>query len=94
MNRKEILETAISYVTKDRAATHGSAENNFASIAGVWGWWLSTRTSGPLTAYDVACMMALFKLARMAGNPTHIDSATDLCGYAALAGEIATEAKQ
>lgn len=94
MNRAEILSTAAEYVTKDRAATHGAAEDSFNAIAGVWGWWLATRTSGPLTAYDVACMMALFKLARMAGNPTHIDSAIDLAGYAALAGEIATEAKQ
>ena len=94
MNRADILATAAEYVTKDRHATHGAAEDSFNAIAGVWGWWLSTRTSGPLTAYDVACMMALFKLARMAGNPAHIDSATDLAGYAALAGEIATEAKQ
>lgn len=90
MNRSEILTTAAEYITKDRAATHGEAEDSFNAIAGVWGWWLATRATGPLTAFDVACMMALFKFARMAGNPAHVDSAVDACGYAALAGEIAT----
>lgn len=93
MKRADILDTAKGYVTKDRAGTHGEAENSFKAIAGAWGWWLSTRTSGPLTAYDVACMMTLFKVARMAGNPAHIDSAIDAVGYAAIAGEIATEGK-
>ena len=92
MNRADILDTAKGYVTKDRDATHGSAENNFTAIAGGWEWWASIRKPGPLGAFDVACMMTLFKLARMAGNPGHIDSAIDAAAYAALAGEIATEA--
>jgi hypothetical protein len=39
-------------------------------------------------------MMVGFKQSRMKSNPTHIDSAQDLCGYAAIAGEIgATDAE-
>lgn len=89
MNRTEILQTANEYITKDRAATHGEAEDSFAQIAAAWTWWLNDRLSAPVTAYDVAMMMVLFKLARAKGNPQHIDSAIDGCGYLAIAGEIA-----
>lgn len=92
MNRSDILDTAKTYITADRAATHGAAEDSFNAIAASWEVWLSIRKPGPLNAFDVACMMTLFKLARMAGNPGHIDSAVDAAGYAALAGEIATGA--
>lgn len=97
MNREEILNTAKQYVTVDRAATHGNAENSFETIAGHWTWWLKDKLQENmcLTAYDVAQMMVGFKQARMKDNPSHIDSAQDLCGYGAIAGEIgATYAKR
>jgi hypothetical protein len=34
--------------------------------------------------------MALVKIGRLTNSPSHEDSWTDLCGYAALGGEIAT----
>ena len=89
MNRTEILDAASQAITVDRAATHGDAEDSFASIATVWSWWLNKRLSEPLTAYDVAQMMTAFKLARARDNPKHADNAVDLVGYAAIAGEIA-----
>jgi hypothetical protein len=88
MNRTEILFTAEEYITKDRAATHGDAEDSFTAIAAVWSWWLSARLSEPLTAHDVAVMMALFKVARMQGNKAHMDNPVDCAGYIAIAGEI------
>jgi hypothetical protein len=88
MNRTEILQTANEYITKDRAATHGEAEDSFAQIAAAWTWWLNDRLSAPVTAYDVAMMMVLFKLARAKGNPQHIDNFVDGAGYLAIAGEI------
>lgn len=88
MNRSEILDTAKQYVTVDRASIHGSAENSFAQIAAVWTWWLNERLSAPVTAYDVAQMMSLFKKARSKGNRRHIDSAIDDAAYTAIAGEI------
>ena len=84
MNRTEILKTANEYITKDRQATHGNAENNFSFIAKLW----SAYTELPITSQDVAMMMALLKMARFKGNHQHTDNAIDLCGYAALAGEI------
>jgi hypothetical protein len=89
MNRSEILDTAKAYITVDRAAVHGNAENTFGEIAQAWNWWLGGRLSAPVTAYDVGMMMALFKLARAKGNPSHMDSIVDVIGYAALAGEMA-----
>ena len=93
MLRTEILETANEYITRDRHATHGSAEENFAQIAAVWTWWLNERLTAPIDAYDVAQMMSLFKKARSKGNRTHIDSPTDDIGYTAIAGEIASRQK-
>lgn len=90
MNRSKILEAAKEYVTKDRAATHGDAESNFGLIAGHWTWWLQDklRPGVMITDYDVANMMVGFKQARMKSNRSHIDSAQDLCGYGAIAGEL------
>lgn len=84
MNRSQILDTAKEYVTKDRAATHGDAESNFGLIAAYW----SAHLNKNIKPHDVAVMMCLFKLARMKSNPAHIDSAQDLCGYGAIAGEL------
>jgi hypothetical protein len=89
MNRSEILDTAKEYVTRDRAATHGDAEDNFTQVAEAWTWWLSERLSAPLTAYDVAQMMSLFKKARAKANKAHLDNFVDDAAYSALAGEIA-----
>lgn len=90
MNRADILNTARDCVTRDRAATHGEAEDNFAWIAGHWNWWLQDKLEpgASITPYDVAQMMVGFKQARAKGNPAFHDNAIDAVGYSALAGEI------
>ena len=85
MNRTEVLRQAEQCITKDRAATHGDAEDSFALIGKMWSVWLERNVS----AYDVAMMMSLFKVVRAKGNPSHTDNLVDLIGYAALAEEIA-----
>lgn len=87
MNRSEILSTAETYVSVDRNAVHGSAERNFGTIAAYW----SAHLDHPVTAADVAVMMALMKCARIKANPSHVDSWIDGAGYLACGGEIATE---
>lgn len=91
MDRAEILATALEYITKDRAATHGKAENSFQVIGDLWTTYLMAREPGPLTQHDVSAMMVLFKMARVAGNPTHMDNWIDSAGYSALGGELATK---
>ena len=87
MKRADILATASEYVTKDRAATHGDAEDNFRRIAELWNAYLGVDD---ITSIDVAVMLALLKVARIRSNPTHADNWIDIAGYAACGGEIAT----
>jgi hypothetical protein len=97
VKRAEILNEAKAIITKDRAATHGAAENSFAQIAGHWTWWLNQKLAPgqTITALDVAQMMVGFKQARVKGNPGHADNHLDLVGYGAIGGELAgAEAEQ
>jgi hypothetical protein len=89
MNRVDVLETAKDAITRDRAATHGDAEDSFAVIADFWTTWLGDRLTGVVTSFDVAQMMVLFKAARARGNPQHMDNIVDEVGYAALSAEMA-----
>jgi hypothetical protein len=88
MSRKEILETALRYVATDRNTEYGEPEDNFNAIARYWNAYLCNKLIEKLDAYDVACMMVAFKLARMQVRPKNPDSAIDAAGYAACAGEI------
>lgn len=87
MTRKEILSAAEQCVCTSRQEEYGPIENNFALIARLWREYLDTDK--PITAHDVAVMMALLKIARIASGQTKEDNYVDLCGYAACAGEIA-----
>jgi hypothetical protein len=83
--RGNLLDVAKTYITKDRQADHGDAEDNFSRIAQYWSVHLGT----PVKAHDVAVMMALLKVARIKQNPHHIDNWVDGAGYFACGGEIA-----
>lgn len=95
MNRTEILDAAEKYVCGAREQDYGSPEDNFQTIGDLWSIYL--RASHPelskvlpmngITPKDVAVMMALLKIARIATGKS-IDSFIDLAGYAACAGEI------
>lgn len=85
MTRSEILDLAKTYVTQDRAATHGNAERNFGLIAAYW----SAHLDANVSAADVAVMMTLLKLARLKSNIGNLENWTDGCGYLACGGEIA-----
>lgn len=81
-----ILERAAAIVDGDREQTYGDPGKNLRTIADLWDSWLLARGySGPgLTTDDVAALMVLLKIARLANDPTHLDSATDACGYLRL----------
>lgn len=85
MTRKECLDAAAECVLKDRASQYGKVENNFERIADFWEAYLHV----PVSALDVAMMMALLKIARARANPGHADSFVDLAGYAACGAECA-----
>lgn len=95
MKRADILEAAHSCVCGEREKDYGSPEDNFTTISLLWSTYLKSAHPGmnmnfeSIKAKDVAMMMALLKVARIAtGNSA--DSFVDLAGYAACAGEIAT----
>lgn len=85
--RKTILSEAERCVCADREQQYGSPENNFSLIARLWREYLDTDK--PITAHDVAIMMALLKIARIASGQVKADNYVDACGYLACAGEIA-----
>ena len=88
MTRKEILEAAAAIVTQDREEQYGPAEDNFALIGDLWSIYVGGDVE--FTAQDVAIMMALLKIARIATGQPKADNFVDIAGYAACAGEIAT----
>ena len=96
MNRSDILEAAKVCVCGEREQDYGKPEDNFETIGLFWGVYLNaahpeyTRQLplNGITAKDVAAMMGLLKVARIATGSKE-DSFVDLAGYAACAGEIA-----
>ncbi len=86
MNRAEILGAAKSCVCGQRQEDYGTPEDNFTIISKLWNAYLGDNVTD---ANDVAMMMALLKVARIATGTFKEDSYIDLAGYAACAGEIA-----
>lgn len=90
MKRDEILDAAKKFVSGDREQDYGSPENNFRTIGCLWTIYLSAE--GKLTKHispkDVAAMLALLKIARIASGHAKADNWVDLAGYAACGGEL------
>ena len=85
ITRPEILDRAKACVCGEREQDYGSPENNFNTIAQLWNAYLH---GGFFTAKDVAAMLALLKIARIASGNAKADNWIDLAGYAACGGEI------
>tara|TARA_R100001443_G_C3261939_1_gene155813 strand:- start:190 stop:519 length:330 start_codon:yes stop_codon:yes gene_type:complete len=88
--RVQVLKEAAQLITVDRAATHGSAFDNFTLIAQYWSSHVNARhgTAIDLKANDVCDMMELLKLGRRNSKPGNIENASDGCGYGALSYEM------
>ena len=89
MKRSEILDKAKEIVNGQREQDYGTPEDNFGLIADLWSVYLGA-VGTDLYPEDVAHMMGLFKIARLATGQGTADSYIDLAGYAACGGEIAT----
>lgn len=98
MNREQVLNEARKCVCGQRDIDYGTPENNFNTIAQLWTTYLKAShpamftdktVNSSINAADVAIMMGLMKIARIASGSTP-DSYIDLAGYAACAGELAT----
>lgn len=93
--RESILDAAKQCVCTDREGQYGSPEDNFTLIAKMWSEYLRATGLGDgddsrdlISAEDVAVMMCLLKIARIATGEPKADSWIDLAGYAACGGEI------
>lgn len=83
MTRKETLEAAIKTVCADRQDQYGEPERNLGNIAAMW----STYLGAEIAPKDVAAMMALLKICRIATGKPKADNWIDLAGYAAIGAE-------
>ena len=96
MTRKEILAAAEACVCGQREEDYGSPEDNFRTIAELWQAYIKARCVGAgasvdMMPEDVACMMALLKIARIASGRGTNDCWVDLAGYAACGGELSSK---
>lgn len=85
MTRAETLDRAKVCVCGQRETDYGSPEDNFKTISDLW----SAYKKAEFTPVDVAMMMSLLKIARIASGTGTDDSFVDLAGYAACGAEIA-----
>ena len=85
--RGVVLESARAVINGARQDAYGKPEDNFANIAMLWNWYLSTKQKKLVDAGDVAMMMVLLKVAREA-NGRKLDNVVDACGYLGLYGDI------
>ena len=91
MTREEVLQAAAKCVNGDRQEDHGSPENNFGMVAVFWNAYLQSYmcpNSIGIDSKDVAAMLGLLKIARIATGHGKADNWVDLAGYAACGGEL------
>lgn len=95
MKRQDFLNAAADCVCKSREEQYGSPEDSFGVIAQFWETYIKAKCVGGqdidvcICPEDVANLMALLKIARIAGGKFKADSYVDAIGYLACGGEIA-----
>ena len=82
-NLGSLLDEAKRTITGERQDQYGAPEDSFGRIARYWTIYLDS----PVSALDVAHLMALMKLARAQGQGFKRDNYVDLAGYAAIAAD-------
>lgn len=92
LTRADILHAAEKCVCGQREQDYGTPEDNFETIAELWETYLRRACVDEaggvyIDANDVAMMMALLKIARIAAGSGKADSWIDLAGYAACGAE-------
>ena len=80
----EMFLRHVANVIAERSTQYGDVTGNMAAIAARWSGTLGHEIT---PAQAVLCLLDL-KLARLAHDPTHEDSAVDVCGYAAVLREL------
>lgn len=86
--REYFLDEAKTIVCNDREDQYGSPEDSFKLIAELWTAYLFNDNVGSLSEKDVAIMMTLLKIARIASSRFKEDSWIDAIGYLACGAEL------
>jgi Domain of unknown function (DUF6378) len=87
MTAEQLLEQAAS-VVRDRRRTYGQPRDLFERVAIRWSQVLGiTVTPGEV----LVCLIDL-KVARLTHDPGHLDSITDIAGYAGCLAEVLSDA--
>lgn len=84
----ETLELAAQAVVRGEEQ-YGKAEDSFDTIAWMWNGYLRARGfEVSITGRDVAVLMVLFKVSRIAEGYYDEDNWVDICGYACIGGDM------
>lgn len=84
------MARAESLIHGDRQDDYGNPLENMTRIAAFWNAYRGGK-AGDLTAEDVAVMLCLLKISRLAKSPDHVDSAVDAMGYLGIIELIRNE---
>jgi Domain of unknown function (DUF6378) len=87
MTAEEFLAHAAALVTR-RRREYGASVDLFERVAMRWSQVLGTSVT---PAQVIVCLVDL-KLARLSHDPRHLDSITDIAGYASCLAEVLSDA--
>lgn len=90
LDRRTILENAITHTCGDRDVEYGPPDQNFANIALLWTDYIGAKYGAEfaLTPEDVAWLNVLQKMARHFHGARKADTYEDAAAFAAIAGEV------
>jgi hypothetical protein len=87
MRAENLLEHAAAVISR-RRCSYGDPANLFERVAARWSQTLGVKVTPP----QVAILLIDLKIARLAGDPKHLDSVIDVAGYAACLAEVLGDA--
>jgi Domain of unknown function (DUF6378) len=87
MTAEQFLDHAAGLVTR-RRRQYGAPIDLFERVAMRWSQVLGTKVT---PAQVIVCLVDL-KVARLAHDPRHVDSITDIAGYAGCLAEVLSDA--
>jgi hypothetical protein len=87
MVAEQLLAEAAA-VVRDRRHTYGQPRQLFERVAVRWSQALGTA----VTPVEVIVCLIDLKVARLTHDPRHLDSITDIAGYASILAELLDDA--
>lgn len=89
--REKALLEGIGLTMGDRNKAYGAPNINLTKMATMMRGYFQGRSTESFTSADMAAVMIIAKLSRIAGNQTHHDSWVDAAVYAAIGLECAEQ---